>query len=225
MEPLVQLQEITMSYNTKYQRVDLFSGLNLNIQKGELAVIFGPSGSGKTTLLNLIAGFVKPASGSVIIKGQNIGRFNELEVCRFRNQNIGYVFQFFNLLYSFNAADNVLVPLLLAEIEKNKAEQRVNELLKQMGMLHRSKHYPSELSGGEQQRVAIARALANSPDIILADEPTGNLDQKTGDTILDLLINIHQEGKTIIVVTHDTKIVNRATKVFEMDELLEKATL
>ncbi|MTI94599.1 MAG: ATP-binding cassette domain-containing protein [Firmicutes bacterium] len=130
---------------------------------------------------------------------------------------IGFVFSFFNLINSFNAEDNILVPLLLAGIDKHAAQQRVDELLEQMGMSHRRKHYPWQLSGGEQQRVAIARALANSPELILADEPTGNLDQKTGDIILDLLSSIHQSGKTVIVVSHDPKMVSRATQVHNLE--------
>lgn len=222
MEPLVQFDQVTMAYTTKFQRIDLFTCLDLTIHKEELAVVLGPSGSGKTTFLNLIAGFVKPVSGSIYVKGKDIARFGEAEVCRYRNRHLGFVFQFFNLIHQFNAADNVLVPLLLAGEGKTKAEQRVSQLLEQVGMTHRRKHYPWELSGGEQQRVAIARALANSPDIILADEPTGNLDKKTGSTILDLLSEIHKEGKTIIVVTHDARIVNQATRVYDMEALTGK---
>lgn len=224
MEPLVQFDQVTMSYATKFQRIDLFTRLDLTIFKGDLAVALGPSGSGKTTFLNLIAGFVKPVSGSIYVKGKNIGRFGEAEVCQYRNRHLGFVFQFFNLIHQFNAADNVLIPLLLAGEEKVKAKQRVCRLLAQVDMIHRKKHYPWELSGGEQQRVAIARALANSPDIILADEPTGNLDKKTGNAILDLLSEIHREGKTVIVVTHDARIINQATKVYNMGEFTGKGT-
>lgn len=212
-----------MSYQARHQRVDLFSGLNLNIQKGELTLLLGPSGSGKTTLLNLIAGFVKPTSGAILVNGHNIAQYGDFEVCRYRNRYIGYVFQFFNLIYAFNAADNVLVPLLLAGENKGRAEQRVTELLEQVGMNHRRKHYPWELSGGEQQRVAIARALANSPEIILADEPTGNLDRKTGEAVLELLYKIHQSGTTVILATHDHRMVSRASSVYDMEALREKA--
>ncbi len=224
MEPLVQFDQVTMAYATKFQRIDLFTRLDLNIFKGDLAVALGPSGSGKTTFLNLIAGFVKPVSGSIYVKGKDIGRFGEAEVCQYRNQHLGFIFQFFNLIHQFNVADNVLIPLLLAGEEKVKAKQRVCRLLEQVDMTHRKKHYPWELSGGEQQRVAIARALANSPDIILADEPTGNLDKKTGNAILDLLSEIHREGKTVIVVTHDARIINQATKVYNMGEFTGKST-
>jgi len=221
MEISIQLSQVTKSFKTKYQRVDLFKGLNLDIQKGEFVVILGPSGSGKTTLLYLMAGFIKPDSGSIVVDGQEIAKLNENEICRYRNQKIGFIFQFFNLIHSFNAKDNVLVPLLLAGVDKHKAEQRANELLEQVGMSHRKNHYPWELSGGEQQRVAIARALANSPSIILADEPTGNLDQKTGETILELLSDIHhKEGKTIVVATHDMKIMKRATRIYDMETLI-----
>lgn len=219
MEPLIHFNGVSMSYRAKHQRVDLFTGLNLNIQQGELAILLGPSGSGKTTLLNLIAGFVKPTSGAILVNGQNITQYDDFEVCRYRNHCLGYVFQFFNLIYAFNAADNVLVPLLLAGANKSKADQRVTELLEQVGMTHRRKHYPGELSGGEQQRIAIARALANSPEIILADEPTGNLDKKNGEIVLDLLHKINLSGKTVILSTHDHRLVSKASSVYDMESL------
>jgi len=222
MEPLIQFNGVSMSYRAKHQRVDLFTGLNLNIQQGELAILLGPSGSGKTTLLNLIAGFVKPTSGAILVNGQNITQYDDFEVCRYRNHYLGYVFQFFNLIYAFNAADNVLVPLLLAGANKSKADQRVTELLEQVGMTHRRKHYPGELSGGEQQRIAIARALANSPEIILADEPTGNLDKKNGEIVLDLLHKINLSGKTVILSTHDHRLVSKASAVYDMTTLLNQ---
>lgn len=222
MEPLIQFNGVSMSYRVKHQRVDLFTGLNLNIQQGELAILLGPSGSGKTTLLNLIAGFVKPTSGAILVNGQNITQYDDFEVCRYRNHYLGYVFQFFNLIYAFNAADNVLVPLLLAGANKSKADQRVTELLEQVGMTHRRKHYPGELSGGEQQRIAIARALANSPEIILADEPTGNLDKKNGEIVLDLLHKINLSGKTVILSTHDHRLVSKASAVYDMTTLLNQ---
>lgn len=219
MKEIITFDRVSMSYQTKYQRVDLFNNLSLSFEQGEFAVILGPSGSGKTTLLNLIAGFVKPNSGEILVNGQDIAKLSEMEVCRYRNAHLGFIFQFFNLIYSLNAEENVLVPLLLSGVNKNEAEQRASELLERVGMLQRKRHYPSELSGGEQQRVAIARALANSPEIILADEPTGNLDKKTGETILELLCEIHQEGKTLIVVTHDTRIAKLATRVYDMEKL------
>lgn len=221
MKEIITFKNVSMSFQTKYQRVDLFNNVNFQVNEGEFVVILGSSGSGKTTLLNLIAGFVKPTSGEIIAGGKNIASLNEKELCTYRNKLIGYVFQFFNLIYAFNAEENVSVPLILADVEKGERKEIVTSLLDRMNILERRKHYPMELSGGEQQRVAIARALANRPKIILADEPTGNLDEKTGDKILEILKEIHQEGKTVIVVTHDTKIAKLGDKVIDMKELLK----
>lgn len=220
MRAMVNFQNICLSYNTKHQRVDLLNDVNLTINEGEFVVIFGPSGSGKTTLLNLIAGFVKPSAGEVKIEEQNIATYNEKEICMYRNVKIGYIFQFFNLLQNFTSEENVSVPLVLSGLPKGDVNRKVHQLLEKVQVAHRKKHYPAEMSGGEQQRVAIARALANNPSIILADEPTGNLDEKTGETILNLLSDIHKEGKTLVVVTHDRRIADQATRVIEMGDLL-----
>jgi len=220
MKNIIEFKDVNFSYQTKYQRVDIFDSLNLSIKVGNFTVIFGPSGSGKTTLLHLIAGFVKPLSGAIFVNSKDISKFNDQEICQYRNKNIGFVFQFFNLLHSFNVEDNVLVPLLIDGKSKNPHE-KVATLLERVGMNHRSKHLPRELSGGEQQRVAIARALANDPDILLADEPTGNLDEKTGDKILEILSELHQEGKNVIVVSHDKRLLNYATNVIEMKDILK----
>ena len=220
MNEMINIQNITMSYQGQHQRVDLLNDTNLIINKGEFVVIFGPSGSGKTTILNLIAGFVKPNVGEVKVGNKNIASFNEKEMCKYRNEEIGYIFQFFNLLQNFTSEENVSVPLLLSGMSKEDMNRKVNTLLEKVGVGQRKKHYPMEMSGGEQQRVAIARALANNPSIILADEPTGNLDEKTGETILDLLSDIHKEGKTLVIVTHDRRIAERATRIIEMSELI-----
>lgn len=165
MESIIQFREVTKSYNTKYQRVDLLEKFDMEIGEGEFAVILGPSGSGKSTILNLIAGFIKPDCGGIFVDGHDISKFNEQQVCRYRSHHIGFVFQFFNLNHSFNAKDNIQVPMLLEGVEKNKRHKRVSELLEKVGIAHRKNHYPWEMSGGEQQRVAIARALVNSPNI------------------------------------------------------------
>lgn len=220
MKSIIQFREVSKAYSTKYQRIDVLDSFNMEIERGEFAVIIGPSGSGKSTILNLIAGFIRPDSGGIFVNGQDISKFNEFEICRYRIQQIGFVFQFFNLIHSLNAEDNIQVPMLLEGVEKNKRQKRVNDLLGKIGIAHRKKHYPWEMSGGEQQRVAIARALVNSPNIILADEPTGNLDKKTSESILDVLTKINKEGKTVVVITHDTKVVNRATKVYDIESLL-----
>ncbi len=216
MKEIIKLKDITLSYHTPHNRVDVLNEENLIIKEGEFTVIFGPSGSGKTTILNLIAGFIKPNAGEVKIENQNIASFSEKEICKYRNKKIGYIFQFFNLLQNFTSEENVSVPLLLSGMTKEDIDKKVHTLLEKVKMGHRKKHYPMELSGGEQQRVAIARAIANNPSIILADEPTGNLDEKTGETILKLLSDIHSEGKTLVVVTHDRRIANYATRIIEM---------
>lgn len=216
MKEIIKLKDITLSYHTPHNRVDVLNEENLIIKEGEFTVIYGPSGSGKTTILNLIAGFIKPNAGEVKIENQNIASFSEKEICKYRNKKIGYIFQFFNLLQNFTSEENVSVPLLLSGITKEDIDKKVHTLLEKVKMGHRKKHYPMELSGGEQQRVAIARALANNPSIILADEPTGNLDEKTGETILKLLSDIHAEGKTLVVVTHDRRIAKYATRIIEM---------
>ena len=216
MKEIIKLKDITLSYHTPHNRVDVLNEANLIIKEGEFTVIFGPSGSGKTTILNLIAGFIKPNAGEVKIENQNIASFSEKEICKYRNKKIGYIFQFFNLLQNFTSEENVSVPLLLSGMTKEDIDKKVHTLLEKVKMGHRKKHYPMELSGGEQQRVAIARAIANNPSIILADEPTGNLDEKTGETILKLLSDIHSEGKTLVVVTHDRRIANYATRIIEM---------
>ena len=220
-EKIITFNQVNMSYQTKYQRIPLLNNLNLSFEKGEFAVILGPSGTGKTTLLNLIAGFLKFESGEILVNGKDISKLNETEICNFRNKHLGFIFQFYNLIHSLNTEQNILAPLLISGLDKSRAECRVNELLEKFGMMHRRFHHPMELSGGEQQRVAIARALANHPDIILADEPTGNLDKKNGHIILDMLSEINKEGKTIIIVTHDMNLVDRATKVYRMDDLLK----
>lgn len=222
MNDIVNFRNVTFSYQTKYQRVDLFNKLNLTLKNGEFTVIYGASGSGKTTLLHLIAGFIKPQSGEIFVKGKDISKLSDREICQYRNKSIGYVFQFFNLLHSFNVEDNVMVPLLI-DSNSNNPSAKVSELLERVNMNHRSKHMPRELSGGEQQRVAIARALANDPDILLADEPTGNLDEKTGDNILALLSELHHEGKALIVVSHDKRLSKYATNVIEMKDILNHA--
>lgn len=221
MESIIRFDNVYKSYTTKYQKINVLEDFNLKIPNGEFVVIAGPSGSGKTTILNLIAGFIRPDEGRIIVDGLDIVRLNEEQICEYRNKNIGFVFQFFNLIHSFNAEENIKVPMLIAEKNKNDINQRISELLEQVGMSHRRKHYPWELSGGEQQRIAIARALANKPKIILADEPTGNLDKNSSSSILDLLADIHKKGHTIVVVSHDSKVMERATILYDIDKLLE----
>lgn len=218
MDKLVEIKDLTLTYKTKTERVDVFENFNLEIFKGEFLVILGPSGAGKSTLLNLIAGFLKPTSGEIIINNKDISKMNESDICAFRNKNIGYIFQFFNLIQEFTAKQNIEVPMLISK-EKDYAE-KVNEIIVKMGLEKRQNHYPEEMSGGEQQRVAIARALINNPELVLADEPTGNLDYKNTKNILEVLQQIYKDGKTIVVVTHDRDIAKLATRVIDFSDII-----
>lgn len=223
MNNVVQLENVALTYQTKYQTVNLFSNMNLQIQPNEYIVLMGKSGSGKSSILNLVSGYLKPTGGVVSFQGKSTNDFSEKDWNEYRNKKIGYIFQSFNLIYQFTVLENVMTPMLIAGIAKKDAKKRAQDLLEEVELGHRSNHFPNELSGGEQQRVAIARALANDPELILADEPTGNLDSSTGNTILEILDRIHKKGKTILLVTHDEEIAERATRVIYMKELLEQA--
>ncbi|MEM4222279.1 MAG: ABC transporter ATP-binding protein [archaeon] len=186
--------------------------INLEVKKGDFIAILGPSGSGKSTLLNILGILDKPSSGKVYLEDKEVSKLSEKELAKIRNEKIGFVFQFFNLYAALTALENVELPMIFKNIPKKQREERARHLLEKVGLGAREKHYPAQLSGGERQRVAIARALANDPPIILADEPTGNLDSKSGKEIMDLFKKIHNEGKTIIIITHDPEIANKAKK-------------
>ncbi|MHA1115468.1 MAG: ABC transporter ATP-binding protein [Candidatus Heimdallarchaeum aukensis] len=199
--------------------VNALSNINLSINEGEIISIVGMSGSGKTTLLNLIGALDYPDKGSIFIEGKNLAALSEKELSRLRRDTLGYVFQQFNLLEELNAAKNIEMPLILAKKPKEFRKKRVKELLELVGLEERGDHKPDQLSGGEQQRVAIARSLANDPKIILADEPTGNLDSKTGNSIMNLLLDIAKEKeKTLIFVTHNTKQAKLAQRQITMHD-------
>ena len=188
----------------------------MSVSEGEYLVVMGASGCGKSSILNVIAGFIKNQGGSVCVLGNEINTFNDEELSLYRNKTIGYIFQSFNLIYKFTVLENVMSPLLIAGKDKREAKKIAEKMLNDVQLGHRLNHFPNELSGGEQQRVGIARALANDPDIILADEPTGNLDKETGKIILDIFDKIHSLGKTIVLVTHDESIRSRATRVVDL---------
>ncbi|MEM3396896.1 MAG: ABC transporter ATP-binding protein [Thermoplasmata archaeon] len=205
----------------KMGRTEVFAlrGVNAEIKEGEFVAVVGPSGCGKTTLLNLIGGIDLPTAGSIIVKGTNICNYSEKELVDYRRRYVGMVFQFFNLVPTLTAYENVELPALLAGIEKKAREKRVMELLKSVGMVERAGHLPDEMSGGEQQRIAIATALVNNPAIILADEPTGELDKKTGLEILELFKALQKnEKKTLIVATHDPRIAEFADRILHMED-------
>lgn len=218
---LIELKNVDLSFQTKTQRINIYRDLNISFKKGAFVTIIGPSGMGKSTLLNLISGFVKPNKGEILIEGNNIMKMSDKDICRYRNKSIGYIFQSFNLIPQFNVRDNIAVPLLLGLSDKDYINDRISSLLNMIKMTNREYEYPNTLSGGEQQRVAFARAIANSPEIILADEPTGNLDSKNSDNLIDALSDLCvKEGKTIISVTHDQKIMERADIKINIEDII-----
>ena len=201
------------------EKLSILRGVNLKVEQGEVVAIVGPSGCGKTTLLGLIGGLDTPTSGTITIAGQELSRLSEDKLADLRNRTIGFVFQFFNLVPTLTALENVALPVQFDDKSRFQPEKRATELLTMVGLGHRLKHKPKELSGGEQQRVAIARALANQPAILLGDEPTGNLDSERGQEILELIFKLREElGLTVILVTHDPKVAARADRVLHMKD-------
>ena len=207
---MIELSGVSKTVSSGGRPLTILHPTDLAIARGDTVAVVGPSGSGKSTLLGLIAGLDAPTSGRIVIDGTDIGGLSEDGLARLRGQKIGFVFQFFHLIGSLTALENVLVPLELAGTRE--APARARELLAEMGLADRGHHYPSQLSGGEQQRVAVARALANDPPLLLADEPTGNLDSATGEHIMDLLFEVNRSrGTTLVLVTHDRDIAARAS--------------
>jgi putative ABC transport system ATP-binding protein len=219
MTPAIRLNGIVKTYTRGTQKVDVLHGLNLDIQQGEFVSIMGPSGSGKTTLLNLIAGLDTPTSGELAVAGQRIDKLSRSQLSHWRARNIGFVFQFYNLLPVLTAQRNVEVPLLLTRLSAVQRSQRVAAALQLVGLADRALHKPSELSGGQQQRVSIARALIADPALFVCDEPTGDLDRDSAEGILQLLQMLNRDqGKTIIMVTHDPLAADHATRQVHMDK-------
>ncbi len=205
MSELVQLTDITKVYQGGV--TGALNGVSLILEEGEFTAVMGPSGSGKSTLLNMVAGLDRPTSGSVVVAGTDLGRLGEAGLARFRRDRIGFVFQFFHLLPNLTVLENVLIPAQLRS--RVSAEAPGRKLLSQLGIEDIADRYPARLSGGQQQRVAIARALINRPTLLLADEPTGALDTRSGDQVMDLLMELHRHGQTILLVTHDAKLATR----------------
>ena len=225
---LVRIRDVTKTFHRGSEDIHVLSSLDLTVAKGEFLALMGPSGSGKSTLLNLIGGLDRPTHGSVEIGGQRIDQLSERDLAAWRSEHVGFVFQFYNLMPVLTAERNVELPLLLTHLSKSQRRQHAENALRVVGLSHRLKHYPRTLSGGEQQRVGIARAIVSDPTILLCDEPTGDLDRKSGDEILTLLQTLNQEqGKTIIMVTHDPHASARASRTVHLEkgQLVTEATI
>ncbi len=216
---LVEIKDVVKTFHRGSEDVSVLAGLNLSVAPGEFLALMGPSGSGKSTLLNLIGGLDRPTSGSVSIGGDRIDQLSDRELAAWRARHVGFVFQFYNLMPVLTAQRNVELPLLLTHLGKAQRREHAETALNIVGLAHRLNHYPRTLSGGEQQRVGIARAIVTDPTILLCDEPTGDLDRKSGDEILTLLQTLNKEqGKTIIMVTHDPHASARASRIVHLDK-------
>lgn len=216
---MIQLDKVTKSYKMGDETIYALNAVDFKVEKGEFLAIVGPSGSGKSTLANIIGGLDRPDSGEVLVDGEKINYKNDKALSHYRNKRIGFVFQSFNLQPTYTALDNVAVPLLFAKLPPSERKVRAEECLKAVGLEDRMRHRPTQLSGGQRQRVAIARALANSPEVIIADEPTGNLDSTHGQEIMELMHHLNQEfGVTLIIITHDMSIAKQAHRIISLKD-------
>jgi len=219
MQPLIHVQEVFKSYRRDSLEIPVLRNINLTIAEGEFIAFMGPSGSGKTTLLNLIAGIDKPTSGTIVVAGTDVTELNETELAVWRSRNIGFIFQFYNLIPVLTALENVELPLILSPLSKKERRAHAETALEIVGLAERVDHYPRQLSGGQEQRVAIARAIATDPAIIVADEPTGDLDKNSAEEVLNLIERLNRElSKTILMVTHDPRAAERARSVRQLDK-------
>ncbi|MFH1774604.1 MAG: ABC transporter ATP-binding protein [Methanobacteriota archaeon] len=219
---IVRLENVSKTYMMDKVKVPALRGISFEIYRGEFVSIMGSSGSGKSTVMNLIGCLDRPTSGEVYIDGKNVSKLSENKLAEIRRKKVGFVFQQFNLIPRLSATENVELPMWFAGVAREKRSRQAAQLLKAVGLEHRLKHRPAELSGGERQRVAIARALANSPEIILADEPTGNLDMRSGEEIMNLLQKLNEEGKTVVIVTHEPEFGRKAQRMIKLrDGLIE----
>lgn len=225
MSVIIKAEELHKSFKTlKNVKLNVLKGISINIEREKISVIVGASGAGKSTLLHLLSGLDKPDSGNVYFDDKDIFKYNDEKLSKFRNENIGFIFQFHHLLPEFTAIENVAIPLMINGLKSSKSLERSKELLSSVGLTERLDHKPAELSGGEQQRVAVARALANNPKIIFADEPTGNLDSENSAAIHKILFDLRDRLKiTFIIVTHNPELVELADTVFEMKDGLLKS--
>jgi putative ABC transport system ATP-binding protein len=225
--PLVTVRDVHKYFTRGSERIDVLQGVTIDIPRGDFLALMGPSGSGKTTLLNLLGGLDAPSSGAIEVGGQRISALAGAALSRWRSRHVGFVFQLYNLLPVLTAERNVELPLLLTKLGRAERRKRVEIALRVVGLADRMKHYPRQLSGGQEQRVGIARAIVTDPTLLLCDEPTGDLDRKAGDEILDLLYTLNRDhGKTVVMVTHDPRAAERARRTLHLEKgvLLEEVT-
>ncbi len=215
---MIYLKDITKTYDMGSVQVQVLRGITLHVAEGEFLSIIGPSGSGKSTLMNMVGCLDVPTTGEYYLDGKEISTYNEKQLSKIRNQKIGFIFQKFNLLPKLSALENVELPLIYRGMSSKERKQRSIEALEKVGLTDRMSHNPTELSGGQQQRVAIARALAGDPPVLLADEPTGNLDSKSGSDVMNLIRQLSEEGKTIVLITHDTDVAKEAKRTITIKD-------
>lgn len=226
MDPIIQLKDIRKSYYLGKNELPVLKGIQLRIDPNEYVAFMGPSGSGKSTMMNILGCLDTPTSGHYILNGQDVSKMADDALAEVRNKEIGFVFQQFNLMPKLTAAENVGIPLIYAGVSKKEREERAMEMLERVGLQDRARHKPNELSGGQCQRVAVARALINRPAIILADEPTGNLDSRTSEEIMDMFAGIHASGNTVVLVTHEEDIAAHARRIVRLrDGVIESDRL
>lgn len=216
-DTLFCVSSLKKSFHKNGAKIDVLKGLDMDIYQGDFMTIMGPSGAGKSTFLHILGMLDRPSEGDIFFRGRNLMEFSEDEASAFRNEKIGFVFQFYHLLQDFNVIENIVMPLLIRGMGKTEAMGKAEKFLEVMGLAHRKTHKPGELSGGEQQRVAIARALINEPEVVLADEPTGNLDRKTGKEVLQYILSVNEQiSSTLVLVTHDPEVGNLGRRRFTM---------
>ena len=218
IETLIEIRDVFKIYPSAEDEVKALRGINITVAKGEFVAVVGSSGSGKSTMMNILGCLDVPTSGSYLLDGQDVSHFTDDELSEIRNEKIGFIFQGFHLIPGLSALENVELPLLYRGVPRHERRTAAIEALTRMGLASRLHHRPNQMSGGQQQRVAIARAIVGKPPIILADEPTGNLDQKTGAEVMSLLAELHREGKTIVLITHDQKVAACAQRVIEISD-------
>jgi putative ABC transport system ATP-binding protein len=217
-QPIIKLNDVRKVYQMEEVKVQALRGVDLEINENEFVALMGPSGSGKSTLLHMIGCLDRPSSGKIYLNGADISNLNDSQLARLRGKEIGFVFQTFNLYPTLTALENVELPMMIVERNKGERRERALELLNNVGLKDRASHLPSQLSGGERQRVAIARALANDPKLILADEPTGNLDSASGSEIMKTFVKLSESGKTVVVITHDQTIASHAERIVRIKD-------